>query len=194
VAVTVGPCPSLTVPWPLTAHLNGSRLTLAWVDGTGCEGRALRLIAGSQSGASDLAVMPVSASPLEVGIPAGQFFLRLAAETNATSNEVRVVATGTCPAPAFPIGLSGRVAGSLIDLQWYPTPGVAATALDAATPLSYVLEAGRTLGSADLGTMPLGRTASFVAAAPSGRYYLRIRAANVCGLGPASNDVALTVS
>jgi hypothetical protein len=192
-AVTVGPCPSLTVPFPLTAHLNGSRLTLLWVDGTGCAGRALRLLAGSQSGAADLAVLPISTSPLEAAVPPGQFFLRVAAETNATSNEVRVVATGTCPPPAFPIGLSGRVAGGVIDLQWYPTPAFAATALDAATPLAYVLEAGRSHGSTDLGTIPLGRTASFVAGAPSGRYHVRVRAANVCGLGPASNDVVLAV-
>ncbi|MGE0814222.1 MAG: MopE-related protein [Vicinamibacterales bacterium] len=192
-AVTVGACPAPAAPWPLVGYVNGSRIALTWFDAAGCQGRGLHLVAGTHAGGADLAVVPVSSSPLDAVVPAGEYFLRVASPANTTSNEVRLVVPGGCPPPAFPIRLSGRVAGNIVDLQWYPTPSYAATALDAVSPLAYVLEAGRAPGSADVGVFPLGRTASFLAAAPAGHYHLRVRAVTACGAGPASNDVTLTV-
>jgi len=49
-------------------------------------------------------------------------------------------------------------------------------------------------GLADLGSLSLGgQTTSFAAAAPPGRYFVRLRAASACGLGPSSNELELNV-
>lgn len=189
---TVGGCPAAARPWPLTAYINGVRLSLTWTDGSGCS-QATRLIVGTQSGGANLGALPLSGSPFDAAAPAGQYFVRVANASGLESNEVRLVVNPGCPPPAFPVGLSGRVVGNMVDLQWYPTPAYAATSLDTVTPLAYVLEAGRSPSTADVGTFSLGRTAAFATAAPTGRYYVRVRATSECGAGPASNDVTLDV-
>lgn len=193
VAVTIGACPAVTAPRALTAHVNGPYVTLNWIDDTGCDTRPFRLLVGSSSGASDLGAVTVGAPPFEADIPAGPYFVRVAGDTGTASNEVRLAPAGVCQPPAFAVALSGRVVAGQVELQWSPAVLAAADAADAARPVTYVLEAGRTPGAADLGAVGVGRTTTFSTAAPRGQYHLRVRAASACGVGAASNDVVVTV-
>jgi hypothetical protein len=58
----------------------------------------------------------------------------------------------------------------------------------------YVLEAGSQSGAADLAVMPLGNVLTFSAAGvPQGTYFVRVRAFNVGGQGPPSNETTVVV-
>lgn len=75
--------------------------------------------------------------------------------------------------------LTATVTGNAVALAWQGTP-------DAAT---YVLEAGRTSGSTDLGRLDLRSAATRVSTVgPDGRYIVRVRAKGLGGLGAASNE------
>jgi hypothetical protein len=75
--------------------------------------------------------------------------------------------------------LAASVAGNAVSFAWQGTP-------DAAT---YVLEAGRTSGGADLVRLDLRSTATHLSTAgPDGRYFVRVRAKALGGLGPPSNE------
>jgi hypothetical protein len=104
-----------------------------------------------------------------------------------------IAGSGVCRAPDFAVALAGAALGGVIDLHWQPADAAAAEGADAATPLAYVLEAGRAASGTDLGVVPLGRITSVSGAVPSGQYYLRVRAVSACGQGPASNEVAVSV-
>ena len=198
VAATIGGCASPPrSPRALAAYANGSLVTLRWNDDDGCEGRQFRLLVGTRSGAADLGAVPLTQTSLFAAIPSGQYFVRVVTEirggASAPSNEVRLVGGGACQSPAVALTLGAEVQNRVLTLQWDAVDPAAAESVDAATPLTYVLEAGLAPGSSNLGTLPLGRTTSVSAAVPPGQYYVRVRAASACGLGPASNDIGVTV-
>jgi hypothetical protein len=198
ITIIVGGCASApSAPTALTSRLNGGFMTLAWHDDGGCQGRRFRLLVGSRSGAADLGSLVVAGSPFSTVVPPGQYFVRVVTETtrgtSAPSNEVVISGGGVCRAPAFAVALSGASVGGRLDLHWQPTSAEAAEAADAATPLEYAIEAGRTSGAADLGVFPMGRTTNLSTPLAAGLYYLRVRATSACGAGPASNEVAVTV-
>jgi hypothetical protein len=56
----------------------------------------------------------------------------------------------------------------------------------------YVVEAGLSPGATDGGVFQTSGT-SIAGAAPPGRYYIRVRARNDCGVGPVSNEIAIEV-
>jgi predicted phage tail protein len=58
---------------------------------------------------------------------------------------------------------------------------------------SYVIQAGSSPGAANLARFNTGNAStSFAASAPAGLYYVRVSAANQCGVGPPSNEVSFT--
>ncbi len=198
VAVTVGGCAAAPpAPRGLTAHTNGPMVTLTWLDDQGCEGRRYHVVAGSRSGTADLGAVGVAATTVNAPVPPGRYYVRVVTENargvSAPSNEVMVVSAGACQAPALDLTLTGTVQQGVLSLQWGPVSASAADALDAATPLAYVLEAGTTPGSSNLGTFPIGRRTALTAPVPAGRYSLRVRASSACGSGPASKELTLTV-
>jgi hypothetical protein len=108
----------------------------------------------------------------------------------ASLAEVEVIARGEgavpCAAPGPPAALGASVAGSRVSLSWQP-PATGA-------PTRYVVEAGSAPGLANLAVLPLaGEASSFAVDAPNGRYFVRVRAANACGAGGASNEVVVDV-
>ncbi len=198
IAVTVGACAAQPVaPRALAARASGSAVTLTWKDDQGCEGRRFTLLVGTRSGAADIGAVPQWQPTLTAVVPPGEYFVRVVTETlsgaSAPSNEVRLVGGGVCPLPDVPLTLGAGVDNQRLTLQWDAVDRSAAEALDAATPFAYVLEVGLAPGSSNLGTYPLGRNTTVSAPVPPGRYFVRVRAASACGLGPVSNDVAVTV-
>jgi hypothetical protein len=87
-------------------------------------------------------------------------------------------------APGAPTALSSAVAGLGVTLNWAAPSQGPATA--------YQVEAGSAPGLANLAVIQTGGT-SFGASAPAGTYYVRVRARNAGGLGPASNEVVVVL-
>jgi outer membrane biosynthesis protein TonB len=90
--------------------------------------------------------------------------------------------------PLAPSALRAAVDGSTITLTWdAPAGGPGLT--------TYVVEAGSSAGAADLAQVATnGLSTTFVArGVAAGAYYVRVRAANAAGVGPASNDVLAVV-
>jgi len=198
VAVTVTsevPCVTPGAPSGLRASVEGSTVILNWTAASGSPLSYL-LDVGSAPGRSDLAsgrVLGNETSVSALNQPAGTYYVRVRATngcgTGPASNEVVVTVTGgTCTtAPAAPTGLRASVSGSTITLNWTAPSG---------SPRSYLLDAGSAPGLSDLVS---GRevgvdTTMSAPNQPAGTYYLRVRAVNNCGTGPASNEVRTTVA
>lgn len=197
-AITAGGCAAAPkAPRGFTAAANGPMVSLTWQDDEGCEGRRIHLLAGSAPGRSDLGDIPLTQPGTFGPVPSGEYFLHLVAETargtSAPSNEVALRPAGTCAAPAVPMALSAWVQDQVLSVQWSPVNVTAAQAVDAVTPLSYVVEVGRAPGSSDLGVYPLGRTTTLATPLSPGTFVFRVRATSGCGVGPASNELTLVV-
>ncbi|MEZ5289730.1 MAG: fibronectin type III domain-containing protein [Vicinamibacterales bacterium] len=115
-------------------------------------------------------------------------------DPRADQGAVPLVFTSTPPAttttpqpPGPPLNfLATLSAGNTVTFSWSaPTTGGA--------PTGYILEAGSAPGLANLATLPLPTTSYTVAGVPRGTYFLRVRAVNAIGPGPASNEVQLNV-
>lgn len=94
---------------------------------------------------------------------------------------------GGATTPGAPGSFAVTFSGRSVFMTWTPpTTGGA--------PTSYALEAGSGPGASDLVVVPLGATTSFAAAGvPDGVFWLRIRAANASGWGPASNEIGVSM-
>ncbi len=175
-------------PPTLTALATGNRVDLSWTRApTGSAPSSYTVFAGTAPGATDLG------SALFRGVTSytttaanGLYYLTVVARNgdgpSAPSNEV-ALQVGCFTAPLAPGPLTFTTAGSSVSLSW----GAAATAN------GYLLVAGRSPGSADLGSVALANTTALVASAPLGLYYVRLRAVNACGTSPVSNEVAITL-
>jgi hypothetical protein len=88
--------------------------------------------------------------------------------------------------PGAPTGLGALVAGGNVTLNWTAAGGCAAT--------SFIVEAGSASGLADLAVLNTGSTLpTFLATAPSGTYFVRVRATNAFGTSAPSNEVVIVV-
>jgi hypothetical protein len=197
VVVSVGCRGASSNPQSLASATSGQLVSLKWVDPDGCSGSRYLLGVGSSPGAADLAIVPLDAANVTVGAPAAVYYARVATQSDfgisAPSNEVQIVVhSADCQPPAFGINLGASVVGRTVALAWSPTSTAAALASDAIAPLEYAIEIGPSAGGTAL-TFPLGRTTSVALPGPPGDYYVRVRAFNVCGGGPASADQRLSV-
>jgi len=89
-------------------------------------------------------------------------------------------------APGAPTNLIGAANGLNASFTWNaPTSG--------GTVADYVLEAGRSSGASDVGSMSIAASAtSFATTGVPGTYYVRVRARNACGTA-ASNEVVVSL-
>lgn len=90
--------------------------------------------------------------------------------------------------PGAPGSLTASASGSTVSLVWTaPASGFA--------PTTYYIEAGSAPGAADLANFPTGTLVTTFTATSvgAGTYYVRVRAANPIGKGPASPDATLRV-
>ena len=75
--------------------------------------------------------------------------------------------------------------GGIVSLSWTAA---------GATRTSYMLEAGTTAGAADSLAVAVGASTTYRVTQPKpGSYYVRVRASNGCGSGPASNEILVVV-
>jgi 5-hydroxyisourate hydrolase-like protein (transthyretin family) len=92
-------------------------------------------------------------------------------------------------APGAPTNFRATVSGSTAQFSWNPpTPSTTGV------PASYVIDAGVTPGGTIV-SLPAGSGTSFtVPGVPNGTFYVRVRAVNASGSGPASNEVTLMIA
>lgn len=184
------------VPSGLTVSAFGSFVSLSWnAPASGGVPTQYIIEAGSSPGLANLANFSTgntatSYSANNVG--GGVYYVRVrAANTSGTSgvsNEaVLTVGNGACVAPPGPpSAFVGTAIGTTVVLTWAAASG---------NPTSYVVEAGSSpslsnLANSDLGSPAVSYTAQNVG---RGRYYVRMRGKNACGIGSPSNEITLTV-
>ena len=181
------------MPVMLPPVVSGNTVTLTWnPPAAGGGPTAYVLMAGSASGLANLAMFSTggTGTSFAASAPDGLYFVRIAASnacgTGPVSNEVQFNLGPQ--APEAPSNLSFTVApGGLVTLAWdAPAAGEPVTA--------YMVEAGNAPGLANLASIPTGSTAtSFLASAPTGTYFVRVRALNSAGASAPSNEVTLVV-
>lgn len=95
---------------------------------------------------------------------------------------------GQSPTPAAPSGLAAAVNQQRVTLTWVAPAG--------SVVIGYVVEAGSAPGLTDLAVLPVPASAPTFTTdgVPGGVYYVRVRAQDASAIGPASNEVQVTVS
>lgn len=173
-------------PPTLAAVATDNTVLVSWTPAlTGGAASSYTLRAGSAPGLTNLASIPVRGSTTyTASAPTGTYFLTVVARNgfgaSAPSNEV-AVQVGCVTAPPAPTALAFQKAGATVALGW--SAAVSAS--------SYRIEAGATSGSSSLGAIALGNVTSYLTSAPLGTYYVRVRAANRCGVSTPSNEIVI---
>jgi hypothetical protein len=189
VQITIPSCSSLQAPSPLTGSVAGSVVSLAW---QAVVGAATYVIdAGTSAGASDVGSFPVgTATSVSTAAPPGTYFVRVRAAggcgSSPPTNEVMLTVAGPT-LPSAPTNLQATVSGSTVTLSWQPP-------VTGAPITTYILEVGQSPATpTNLLVAPLGPGLSFSANAPSGTYFVRMRAQNGAGVGPPGEQITVVV-
>jgi hypothetical protein len=85
------------------------------------------------------------------------------------------------------VDLKAIVTGSTVLFVWEPPASG-----DSVT--TYMLEAGSSTAASNLASFSAGDATMYRANVPLGTYYVRVRAVNAAGAGPASDDIAVRVA
>ena len=127
-------------------------------------------------------------SPLLPGSYQMAVSARNAAGESPTSNAVSFNVTCDVFAPSAPQAFAAGANGSTVSAAW-------SAPLKGADPLGYVIEAGTASGQSDLtpNGIAVSETSFSYFGAPPGKYYLRVSAANACGVGAPSAEAVVTV-
>jgi hypothetical protein len=179
-----GACSTPSTPVGLTHTVNGSAVQLSWQGAAGATSYLLE--AGSDSGSSNLVASDIgNVTTLGAAAAPGTYYVRVravnACGSSPPSNEAIVVVGGCAPTLA-PTIAGATVTNGTVSVSW----GVVAGAT------GYVVEVGISPGATNAAVFQTSGT-SIAGAAPSGRYYVRIRARNGCGMGPASSEIVIDV-
>ena len=181
-------------------------VTLSWNPAASGEPATSYIVeVGSASGAANLLVHPTgNAGTVLVAnnVANGTYFIRVRAVTalglSAASNEAVAVVTGTpgpppaptptpSAAPGAPENFRATANGGTVTMTWSASPA-------GGTPLFYVIEAGTGPGLTNLVSFSTGNPGlSFLATAPAGTYFVRVRAGNALGVSGPSNEAILVV-
>lgn len=188
-----GPFPP-NAPSALTASAALSTVNLSWTPATS-GGPASRYVleAGTASGVYNIGSILLNSPATTAaigGVPAGTYFARIraqnAAGTSGPSPEAQVT-VGACALPGAPGTLSGSSSNQTVNLAWSaPSSGVTQ---------GYRLFVGSAPGLSNLLVADYAASVTSLVAPgiPYGTYYARVAAANVCGVGPVSNELTMVV-
>jgi hypothetical protein len=183
----VGPTAPPGAPRGLTASASGNTVTLAWLPPLGGQQVDGYVIEAGGTAGGTFVRLPVAATSFTTPGPDGLYYARVRAVnalgTSGPSNEVSF-RLGIV-APSAPVNLTGAIRQNRVDLFWAAGSG-------GGPVQGYMLEAGSSSGARNLVNMAIGPATSFSAAAPTGRYFVRVRAYNRAGVSGPSNEVVLT--
>lgn len=188
VAVQAGCFVAPPAPGPLTFTTAGSGVSFAW--GAAATAAGYLAEAGQAPGSANLGTAALgNRTTLSVAAPLGVYYVRVravnACGVSPASNEVAVTLDGTVVVPNPPSGLTAGASGNVVTLRWTPpTSG--------GTPADYVVEGGTSPGGV-VATAVTAVPSLVVPGAPSGTYYLRVRARNAAGQSAPTGDVMVTV-
>jgi predicted phage tail protein len=175
-------------PTAFTIQTSGVIAALAWAPAPGASSYVLE--AGSAAGLANLATVSVgSGTTFTATAPTGTYYTRLRAVNacGASPPTIDVPITLGCSATAVVPGeLAVVKAGGMAIFSWLSPLGATA----------YRMQVGTAPGLANLADIAVGSSASLavpLAGIPPGTYYVRLAAVSACGLGAASNEVALSV-
>jgi hypothetical protein len=179
-----GTCAAPATPGSLAHVVNGSSVQFSWQAAAGATSYVLE--AGSASGSSNLLASDIgNVTTLVAAAAPGTYYVRVRARSacgsSAPSNEV-VVLVAVCAPALAPATASATVTNGTVSVSWGAVAGAT----------GYVVEAGLFSGATNAGAFQISGT-SIVSRAPPGRYYVRIRARNGCGVGPASGEIVIDV-
>lgn len=191
---TAGPSSPPSAPTNLTFTVIGTTVTLNWNAPTsGGLPTFYVLEAGSSPASSNVITYDTGGAATSLSAPnvgQGTCYVRVRAGNgvgvSGPSNEVVVSIGGPGPCttrPSAPTSLTASVGGFAVMLTWSAAAGATA----------YVLEAGSSPGSSNIFAWEIGASTSLTANAPSGTYYVRVKATNPCGTSGPSNEVILAV-
>ena len=189
-ALAVFDAPRASAPRGITAALTHATVTLGWQPGPSPTGATYQVEAGTFPGGTDVGVFAVGTATRISGLLApGTYFARVrslgANGPGAASSEVIVTIPATSTPPHAPGPLGGSVTAGVVTLRWGAASGNAT---------GYVIEAGTAAGLTNIGVLPTGNLdTSWSVPAPPGTYFLRVRAVNAFGPGPATGDVTIVV-
>jgi hypothetical protein len=188
IAVQAGCVVAPPAPGPLTFTTAGATVSLAW--GASATAASYTLEAGSVPGSSALGAFPLGPrTSFSASAPLGTYYVRVRAANDCgnsgPSNEVAVTLDGTTSIPGPPTALTAVVAGRRVTFTWTPPAS-------GGTPASYVIEAGTTPGGV-IANLPTTAPGLVVPNAPSGTFYVRVRAVNAAGTSPPTGDVTVVV-
>jgi hypothetical protein len=187
-------CPALQPPTSFAFTAAASSVTFTWAPPTsGATPTSYVLRVGSAPGASNLLTYQFPpASSLSATGPPGTYYARLHSSagcgTSAASNEVVITLPAPCVAASAPQAFTHALGPDrVVTLNWAaPTTG--------SPPFTYTVEVGSATGLSNLLVWPTGGVTSLSAQAPSGTYFVRIRATNACGTaGPPSIERTIVV-
>jgi hypothetical protein len=180
-------------PDELWGRVAGGTVTLEWYESwVGGKADGYILEAGLSPGAT-IASMPMAGTTFQTSaVPPGRYFLRVrgqnASGVGPPSGEFELtVNPDGSGAPGDPSELKMYVEGGRLFADWTePWHG--------GFPTDYVLEAGTSAGSSNLGTFLVGSRTHFeVDPPPPGVYFARIRGRNAQSIGKPSNEFMLVV-
>ncbi len=182
-------------PTAVTATVVGNTVTITWTPATtGGTPQSYLLEAGTAPGLANIVVIPVPGTGTSVvvgDVPQGVYWIRVRARnalgTSAGASPDAQVIVGTCDVPGPPQVFTATGSDTLASFTWAPPATGGAVQ-------RYQLEAGTAPGLANVLVLPLPATpSSFQAHGPYGTYYVRLRAANSCGVSAATGDLVLTL-
>ena len=180
---------ALATPTGFVVTWSGTTATLTWrataADSVEDTPTGYILEAGTNPGLSDIATVDVGdVTSYSADISAGTYYVRVrsvnALGTSQVTRDIALIAPGAPPAPAALAETSAAGEGT-VRLRW--------TAPGGAAPTGYIIEAGSEPGLSDLAKLQVASLTEFSTEAPAGTYYVRVRAVNGRGAGPASNEI-----
>jgi hypothetical protein len=194
---TVAPRPTLSAPAGLRSSVDGNHVSLGWEPVPAASSYLLHV--GTRPGTVDFFSAPVASTSVSGLVGEGTYYWRVYAEndtgTGAASAESHFTVRA-CTAPGPPQSFAFSVEYQPLCADCPPT-GFVTLAWSAPTtgtsPTTYIVEAGSAPGLANLVSAATGAGLGVATPAPSGAYYVRIRAQNACGTSPPSSEALITV-